>query len=60
MIVPQGSAVVDRAALTEMLQSQVAWLGMLGELRDAVLNEDWERAMYLARRRITYPQPYPE
>ena len=43
-----------------MLQSQVAWLGMLGELTEAVRDEDWPRARHLAARRITFPQPYPE
>ncbi len=50
----------DRRMLTEALQSQVAWLGMLGELSDAVRKENWELAKKLAARQITYPQPYPE
>ena len=50
----------ERQGLTDMLQSQVAWLGMLGELTDAVREEDWERARRLAARRITFPQPYPD
>lgn len=59
MLAP-GSSVVDRQCLAEMLQSQVAWLGMLGQLRAAVQAEDWERAAVLARQPLTFPQPYPE
>lgn len=50
----------ERQGLTDMLQSQVAWLGMLGDLTEAVRAEDWELAKELAARRITFPQPYPE
>jgi hypothetical protein len=48
----------DRKMLGDMLQSQVVWLGMLGELQHAVRQRDWETAARLAEIKLTYPQPY--
>jgi hypothetical protein len=49
----------DREGLNNMLRSGTVWLGMLGELREAVKADDHERARELAQRPLTYPQPYP-